>query len=143
MLPVSELNRLRREIVAELERQRATPKRWTINETRRRNAETPKTEVEISSAPQRLNGEPHLIVLVRDLAQLDAALQCGIRTIYCDFEDPKKYREAVTTFHTAFGCAVSGPHGVARPTIWVAPPRIFKTGEEWTLEQVRCCNADG
>jgi len=143
MLPVSELNRLRREIVAELERQRATPKRWTINETRRRNAETQKTEVEISSAPQRLNGEPHLIVLVRDLAQLDAALQCGIRTIYCDFEDPKKYREAVTTFHTAFGCAVSGPHGVARPTIWVAPPRIFKTGEEWTLEQVRSCNADG
>ena len=25
----------------------------------------------------------------------------------------------------------------------MAPPRIFKTGEEWTLEQVRSCNADG
>jgi putative protease len=25
----------------------------------------------------------------------------------------------------------------------VAPPRIFKPGEEWTLEQVRSCNADG
>jgi len=25
----------------------------------------------------------------------------------------------------------------------VAPPRIFKTGEDWTLEQVRSCNADG
>ena len=32
----------------------------------------------------------------------------------------------------------------SRPsTIFVAPPRIFKTGEEWTLEQVRSCNADG
>jgi putative protease len=25
----------------------------------------------------------------------------------------------------------------------VAPPRIFKTGEEWILNQVRSCNADG
>ena len=31
MLPVSELNRLRREAVAELGRQRAQPKRWTMN----------------------------------------------------------------------------------------------------------------
>lgn len=30
ILPVSELNRLRRELVAELERQRAQPKRWTL-----------------------------------------------------------------------------------------------------------------
>ena len=29
------------------------------------------------------------------------------------------------------------------PAIFVAPPRIFKPGEEWTLEQVRSCNADG
>jgi putative protease len=27
--------------------------------------------------------------------------------------------------------------------VWVAPPRIFKTGEEWTLNQVRSCEADG
>ena len=32
MLPVSELNRLRREAVAELERLRAQPKRWTLND---------------------------------------------------------------------------------------------------------------
>src|SRR6185295_8330421 len=84
-----------------------------------------------------------LFVLVRNLAQLDAALKCGATTVYCDFENPKKYREAVTTFHEAFGCAVSGAHGVTHPSIWVAPPRIFKMGEEWTLEQVRSCNADG
>ena len=29
------------------------------------------------------------------------------------------------------------------PGIFVAPPRIFKTGEEWILKQVRSCNADG
>jgi putative protease len=134
MLPVSELNRLRREAAAELEKQRATPKRWTLSEVR-------SWKLEAGSGTRSEVAE--LIVLVRNLTQLNAALQCGIQTIYCEFEDPKKYREAVTTFHTAFGCAVSGAHGVTRPTIWVAPPRIFKSGEEWQLEQVRSCNADG
>ncbi len=143
MLPVSELNRLRREMVAELEKQRAAPKRWKLNESHRRDAETQRGAGANSSASQRLSGESELIVLVRNLEQLDAALQCGIKTIYCEFEDPKKYREAVTTFHTAFGCKVPGVPGSALPAIFVAPPRIFKSGEEWTLEQVRSCNADG
>jgi putative protease len=39
MVAVSELNRLRREFVAELEKLRAQPKRWTLNH--RRDAETP------------------------------------------------------------------------------------------------------
>jgi putative protease len=82
-----------------------------------------------------------LIVLVRNLSQLDAALKCGVTTIYCEFEDPKKYREAVTTFHTAYGCSLRD--GAPAPAIYVAPPRIFKSGEEWILEQVRSCNADG
>ena len=86
-----------------------------------------------------------LIVLVRNLPQLEAALKCGVRTVYCEFEDPKKYREAVTIFHTAYGCSTpsSLQHPSSQPGIWVAPPRIFKTGEEWILKQVRSCEADG
>ncbi len=84
-----------------------------------------------------------MIVLVRSLPQLEAALKCGVPTVYCEFEDPKKYRDAITLFHTAYGCSMDGAHGVTRPTIWVAPPRIFKTGEEWILKQVRSSNADG
>ena len=140
LLPVSELNRLRREVAAELERQRAQPKRWELAG----KAESRKQKAEI--APGSLASSPtnaELIILVRNLAQLEAALKCGARTIYCEFEDAKKYREAVTLFHTARGCEVGGAHGVTRPTIFVAPPRIFKMGEEWTLEQVRSCNADG
>ena len=30
-----------------------------------------------------------------------------------------------------------------RASIWVAPPRVFKPGEEWILKQVRSCEADG
>jgi putative protease len=89
-----------------------------------------------------------LIALVRNLPQLEAALQCGVTTIYCEFEDPKKYREAVSRardeWRVASGVNSSSP--VTRhpsPAIFVAPPRIFKPGEEWTLEQVRSCNADG
>jgi putative protease len=134
LLPVSELNRLRREVATELEKQRATPKRWKLNEDYRRDAETQRNSVVISSAPPRLGGELELIVLVRTLPQLEAALKCGVTTVYCEFEDPKKYREAVTLFHTAHSC---------KSAIFVAPPRIFKPGEKWTLEQVRSCNADG
>ena len=86
--------------------------------------------------------DPTLIVLVRNLAQLEAVLQCGVATVYCEFEDPKKYREAVRMCR---GSRVEsrGPNADSPPTVFVAPPRIFKTGEEWTLEQVRSCNADG
>jgi putative protease len=76
-------------------------------------------------------GNSELIVLARTIEQLGAALKTGMRTIYCEFEDPKRYREAVAMSHSA---------GAA---IFVAPPRIFKTGEEWILKQVRSSEADG
>jgi putative protease len=150
LLPVSELNRLRRDSAAELEKLRAAPKRWTLNvlpasswqhhsSPDRPSTETPRqTEVGASGGTP----EAHLIVLVRNHAQLEAALKCGVRSVYCEFEDPKRYREAVTTFHTAYGCAVSGSNG-EKPSIFVVPPRITKMGEEWILNQVRSCNADG
>jgi putative protease len=141
LLPVSELNRLRREFVCELENLRAQPKRWILSEGRVPQAP------EFSEAGTRgtCPSGAHLIVLVRNLAQLDAALKCGAETIYCEFEDPKKYREAVTTFHTARGCSApsSIPHPPSAPGIFVAPPRIFKPGDDWILKQVRSCNADG
>jgi putative protease len=127
VLPVSELNRLRRVLVAQLEAQRKAPKRWTLNAQASRpssNRGTPPAEAE-------------LIVLVRSMPQLEAALRCGIQTLYCEFEDPKKYRDAVALVHCASGCAEPDR------TIWVAPPRIFKTGEEWILKQVLSANADG
>jgi putative protease len=139
ILPMSELNRLRREIVTELETLRAQPKRWQLESRRRRK------ESLIEKTSQRLLASSptnvELIVLVRSLPQLEAALKCGMQTIYCEFEDPKKYREAVTLFHTARGC--QSQIGNRQSEIFVAPPRIFKTGEEWILKLVRSCDADG
>ena len=129
LLPVSELNRLRRDVVAELEKLRVQPKRWTLSNYRLISAS------ETTRNPQSAIASPQLTVLVRTFAQLEAALKCGVETVYCEFEDPKKYREAVQMCRE--------PDIGKRPAIFVAPPRIFKTGEEWILQQVRSCGADG
>ena len=144
ILPVSELNRLRREAIAQLEILRAAPRIWNLLPAApgSHSVAAAVRPDSIPTVPSTTAAKtPELIVLVRSLAQLDAALRCGVTTIYCDFEDPKKYREAVTTFHTAYGCSVAP--GAARPEIWVAPPRVFKPGEEWILKQVLSSNADG
>ena len=124
ILPMSELNRLRRELVGQIEELRARPPRWTLQA-----APPPSAAVPSSAAP----GPPRLIVLARTMEQLEAALPLDLAAIYLEFEDPKKYREAVARFRAA---------GL-RSEIFVAPPRIFKAGEEWVLKQVRSCEADG
>lgn len=132
MLPVSELNRLRREAVTELERLRAVPQRWTLNPDAAvaLGIETP------GLSPEAAESATELIVLVRSLDQLEAVLTAGVATVYCDFEDPKRYREAVAAVRKA---ATAG----YRPEVWVAPPRIAKPGEDWILKQVRSSEADG
>jgi putative protease len=139
IVPVSELNRLRRDAATALEQARAQPKRWTLLESSSARAIPGKDASRESTerAADKSATGPELLVLVRDLAQLDQALQCGVQTIYCEFEDPKKYREAVRTVHEASGCEAPGR------TIWVAPPRISKPGEDWILRLVRSSDADG
>lgn len=134
ILPVSELNRLRRDWVKQLEQARSLPLRWTLNESK--PGET-LAAIAPAPAPAAEPSEPELIVLVRSLAQLDTALRCGIRTIYCELEDLKKYPEAVRKTHEACSCTDSGR------TIWLAPPRIAKPNEHWMLRQVQEANPDG
>jgi putative protease len=132
ILPVSELNRLRREVATALDERRTAPKRWTLTEYRL-PAPSPKT-----AEPRT----PELIAVIRDLPQLDAAWAAGVRTVYCEFENPKHYRTAVARFRELQ--AAAGHESPAAPSsIWVAPPRIFKPGETWILEQVRSSAADG
>lgn len=126
ILPMSELNRMRREMVDRLLEMRSQPKRWQISSQATFNDILPQP----SPAPQ--SSQPELIVLVRSLAQLTMALEYGIQTIYCEFEDPRAYKEAVAQVRS---------NGTS--TIWVAPPRITKPGEQWILEQVRHSEADG
>lgn len=125
MLPVSELNRIRRELVEQLDVLRSSPKRWQLNSHSHTDL-LPKPESEPEIAPQA-------IVLVRNLEQLKAVLTTDIVTIYCEFEDPTSYRAAVEMARQA-------DH---TPSIWVAPPRITKPNENYILKQVLSSNADG
>ncbi len=193
MLPISELNRLRRAMVAELDELRARPLRWTLAPTPGATSlpgadvmartqlpsageagweacatpgnpsEPPATVSCAPTVPDPARSDPRdaeLIVLVRQLDQLEAAWSAGARTIYCEFEDPKRYREAVRRFRELQ--AVEGANRQSpiadrksqianqesltakqNSTIWVAPPRVFKPGEEWILRQVLSSDADG
>ena len=130
MLPVSELNRLRRAAVDELLALRGHGQRWTLN---------PPAAVPAMVPPKAEQKTAQLIVLVRSLPQLQAAMNCGVGTVYCEFEDPKKYRDAVKLFREA----THSSGETQKREIFVAPPRIFKMGEEWVLKQVRSSEADG
>ncbi len=155
MLPVSELNRMRRDIVAQLEELRrmrrdivaqleelrSQPKRWELRSEVSLKDLLPSPSPTLREATFRVStspsspSSPSLIVLVRNLKQLQSALKAGVKTLYCEFEDPRAYREAVQM--------VRQGQTIANQTIWVAPPRITKPGENWILQQVRDCNADG
>ncbi|MBI2515790.1 MAG: U32 family peptidase [Opitutae bacterium] len=167
IIPISELNELRRRVVAELDAQRAAPKRWQLNPVGQftlsshseRSEEsihaTASTGAVGSFAPLRMTGnerstpaEPELIVVIRHLHQLEAAWTAGARTIYAEFEDPKRYREAVVRFRelrAAEPASGTSPSALSSPppSFWVAAPRVFKPGEEWILKQVLSCEADG
>ncbi len=137
MLPMSELNRLRREAVNRLQELRRRPLSW----------QTSVSQVQPPAPEPRAAGSasdhPLLVPLVRDQAQLQAVLDAGFQTVYCDFEDPKRYREAVVAFRKAVPGAVSAPGAARLPGIYLAPPRITKPGEGWVLKQVRSAEPDG
>ncbi|WP_099240950.1 U32 family peptidase [Synechococcus sp. BDU 130192] len=126
ILPVSELNRMRREIVSQLETLRAQPKRWQLNSNVSYQSLLPTVK---KIAPQAAQ----IIVLVRNLAQLKAVLKANIQTIYCEFENPINYREAVKLVKET----------EQQAEIWVAPPRITKPKEQYILKQVLSSQADG
>ena len=149
ILPVSELNRLRRELVAQLLELWIRPRQWTLHPP----GAPASGLADGANSHDAVPGQPHpdlrstappaeavLAVLVRNLDQLGAALAAGVQTLYCEFEDLKKYREAVLRFRNRTRPPGEDP---AKSGIFVAPPRITKMGEEWVLKQVRSCEADG
>ncbi|MEN9206094.1 MAG: DUF3656 domain-containing protein [Thermostichales cyanobacterium DRC_bins_46] len=124
ILPVSELNRLRRQAVAGLLEQRGQPKAWRLCADHSYRDLLPQgAEPELTRAS--------LAVLVRQLEVVPTVLAAGVDRLYVELEDPRQYRQAVQL-------AKAAGQG-----IWVAPPRITKPGETWILKQVRACQAAG
>ncbi|MBL9214220.1 MAG: U32 family peptidase [Opitutaceae bacterium] len=134
ILPVKELNELRRRVVADLDALRAAPRRWRLLAPRTGEAGAGDSG---GTAPA---AEPEIVAVIRELPQLAAAWSAGARTLYCEFENPKLYREAVQQFRALQAAAPPGP---APASVWVAAPRVFKPGEDWILRQVLSSDADG
>ena len=133
MLPVSELNRLRREAFDQLEAERARPPRWTLREDTVANLLRPAVPARAFPQPDK----PELVLMVRDPEQLEAALPLAHRFVYGEFEDTRRYKAAATAvraYRERTGRDIA---------FFAAPPRIFKMGEEWILRQVRDSGADG
>ncbi len=75
---------------------------------------------------------PSLAVLCRTPEQLAAALEAGVTTLYCDFEDPRRYKDAVQTVRDAGTAAIH-----------LATPRILKPGELGYLKLIEHAAPDG
>ncbi|QYY34969.1 U32 family peptidase [Ruficoccus sp. ZRK36] len=131
MLPLSLLNACRRLAVERLQEKRRTGRRWTLIEPAPGQSALSAATADIKPLPVQETAE--LIPLVRSMEQLEAALEHAGGDIYVELEDPKRYPQAVERVRAA-----GGEH-----TVWVAPPRIFKSGEDWIIKQLFKCGADG
>jgi putative protease len=117
MAPRSVLNDMRRRLVAEL-----IERRRVVHSVVDAGVLDSVRCIGLRSADCGL--QPHLHVLVRTFDQLDAALAFKPATVYCEFEDIRRYREAVARAHDA---------GVS---VGLATLRIVKPGEEGFLRTV-------
>lgn len=130
ILPVSELNRLRRAMVAALEKPPASePPPLRI---------TPSLDRILSRIGSAAGSPPPpqvaLSVLCRNLEQLQSALNHGMDTLYADFEDIRRYRDAVEL-----------KQRLGRPgtLLYLATPRIQKAGEQGFFKLIEGMQPDG
>jgi U32 family peptidase len=125
-IAVSALNQLRRALVKQLEDHAAIrPVPATITTTYQ---DLLPSMFDVGSSTSDV---PRLSVLCRTLHQVTAALDCGVETLYCDFEDPRRYKEAVSLVRS----------GDAQ--IILATPRILKPGESGYLKLIERAEPDG
>lgn len=112
ILPIRELNRMRREAVERLTGERPKPPIYVKNMID--PLEDSPTEVTPKKTPVE---NPRLTALCRNLEQVEAAVQTDVEMIYCDFEFIKQFPAAIETARRA-----------GKP-IALATPRIHMPGE--------------
>lgn len=114
ILPVSELNRMRRDLIANV----------SVEPSNAVAPKQPVTTLECMLATAKgirhaPSGTPHLFALCRTKEQIDAALEAGIARLYLDFEDIRRYADLVAD--------IKGRSDSVQ--VWLATPRIQKSGE--------------
>jgi putative protease len=128
ILPLGEINRMRRELLEKLvvASERKRPEEWLNWRTLFKRSQ------ESSPVPTGSPVEPSLRVLCRSMEQISAALDAGINELYADFEDIRRYKDAV---------ALVRENGSSR--ILLATPRIQKAAEEGFFKLIENAAPDG
>ena len=127
ILPIGELNRLRRELVFQMDAARSVVRR-------EESASVESILAHIRDLPVGTpRGASALRVLCRSMEQLDAALECGVAEISVDFEDIRRGKDAVARVREAGTGA----------RIFLATPRIQKAGEQGFFKLIENAAPDG
>jgi putative protease len=144
IVPMSELNRLRRELAEQLERQASQAANASMPVEKPAPASVVERRLERlarereDSLRDRAEAAPLLTVLCRSLEQIEAALRLGLSEIYADFEDLRRYKEAVDLVRQR-GYRADAPTA----QILLATPRIQKAGEQGFFRLIENAQPDG
>ncbi len=128
MAPLSVLGKLRKAMVAALQRAREESAR--VEHAAAADPVLPEMRGEIPR-PAAAPTEPQLAVLCRSIHQVQAVLGMGAAAVYVDFADIRKYGEAVALVRAA------------GEQVFLAAPRIHKPGETRLFEALEHHGADG
>ena len=112
MLPISELNRMRRDLIAECSGEDSQPKAIAKSTTTLESLMPSRGRAD-DALPMQLHA------LCRTQAHVDAALVLGVPRLYLDFEDIRLYADMVRQIKERSDTA----------QVWLATPRIQKSGE--------------
>jgi putative protease len=131
ILPIGEINRMRRElldrlVIASSQPRKELPGSW------RKVFEEGEAIPSAAKATSTVSPSLNLKVLCRSMEQIEAALDSGVGEVYADFEDIRRYKDAVDL--------VRGK-GAAR--ILLATPRIQKATEEGFFKLIENAEPDG
>ncbi len=133
ILPVSELNRLRRELVEKIVAARdAAPQQEPRPGLTAALTDMLAEVAERRSGPERPANNVQLVALCRTMDQMGAALDAGCGTVHVDFEDIRWYGEAVAFVRQREGAQ-----------IFLATPRIQKAGEQSFFKLIDAARPDG
>jgi putative protease len=115
IVPVSELNLMRRDLIQDLSTliPDSVPAKKPVT--------TLESMLGAAKASNQESGIPNqeLFVLCRTQDQIDAALETGISRLYLDFEDIRRYADLVADIKARSDTS----------QVWLATPRIQKSGE--------------
>ncbi len=125
ILPISELNKVRRSMLAALE-EACRPVRVELPDPWQGLCEKEPVHRPFPEAAV-------LEVLCRDTDQLAAAVASGTSRLILDFEDVRRYADAVAAVRASGTCA----------EVWLATPRIQKAGEQGFFRLIENARPDG